>query len=59
VKDASATRNPAEGIVFCGVAIVVLMQTGVPLGVVLPAILLLGAVALVLLISVVTGLADR
>ncbi len=50
---------PLSGIVFCGVAIVVLMQTGVPLGVVLPAILLLGAVALVLLSSVVAGLADR
>ncbi len=59
MKDASATRNPAEGIVFCGVAIVVLMQTGVPLGVVLPAILLLGAMAVVLLISVGAGLADR
>ncbi len=50
---------PLSGIIFCGVAIVVLMQTGVPLGVVLPAILLLGAVALVLLSSVVAGLADR
>ncbi len=50
---------PLSGIVFCVVAIVVLMQTGVPLGVVRPAILLLGAVALVLLISVVAGLADR
>jgi hypothetical protein len=50
---------PLIGIIFCVGVIVTLMQTGVPLSVILPAILLLGALALVLLISVIAGQANR
>ena len=50
---------PLIGIVFCVGVTLTLMQTGVPLGVVMPAILLLGALALVLLISLITGQTNR
>ncbi len=50
---ATSRAIPLMAIAFCGVVIAALTQTAVPLGVLLPAILPLGAFALVLLISIV------
>lgn len=50
---------PLVGIVFCVGVMLTLMQTGVPLGIIMPPILLLGALALVLLISLIAGQTNR